>query len=678
MIRLPAEGKWVVSNRSDRRGNISKTKNITFDKDGYLTLSHSSRAAMNEAIDADFDEPAAIVRDNDYGYFVITHGQAFSVDEDRILGVRPTQIATAGVPQGDPHSDAVYSGQLLIVTQDTDVDYYDPAANTWTDTDITLTGTTGSQHPIENYISLSAFAVADVNTVKLYSSPPDATPTLLSTLTILGDFYITSLRYFNQNLYIGTMNRYGGRAYLYVWNGAGNAAQQAYAVDSNIIFDIEVHKDSIVLFIGSGQLLQYVGSGFKELDSLPIYYTSQTISDETNVSMFHNCLKSDGDLLLVNVSTSAIETKPTTQNDGIYCYDSQIGFLYHRYSLSGAITVIDIIDTSAVNTTTDQITVAAAPITGTEVIYDDGNSTAIGGLVHQKKYFIIKVDSTHVQLALTKVDALAATAIDLTGTGNNAQRLVAFPNTDFGQALNSRVAALFPIMREVESPAFGNALLWGGLTYSRGGSSQGVLGTVTNAVENRGYAVTTWLTSDELSDAFNSVTIKFSKFKSELDRIVVKYRVVDDRLDSIRLATGRWTATWTSTTTFTTTEVDFANAVVGDEVEFLRGGGAGYMAHITTISYNAGTYTVTIDEPYDYYESGDTSRFVFRNYRRLGTISPTSETSGVLDSLVGYKKWEFGKGLTGKQLQLKLELRGIETRIEDVLVNNKTLLFGSK
>lgn len=658
MKTIPSTTKeWRQANNSDLYGNISQTKNITFDKEGYLSLSNSSRAVMDENIDTDFNNPAVILFSEDYGYFVGTWDNCFSVDLE-VLGVRPSEIVTAGVPTGDIQSDAVFFGGLMPFSQDTDLDYYDPAANTWTDTNITLTNTSQSQHPIVNFLSKSALAVANVNTVKLYSSPLTATPTLLATLTIQADFYITGMCYNNQNLYIATMNRFGGHAALFVWDGNGSAAQDGKEVDSNMIFSLCPYESSVAVLTGNGSLLRFNGGGFSPLDHFPIYYTDRSLSDETNVGMYKNIMKANGDLIYILFCDSHNQTLMTNMPDGIWCYDPKVG-LHHRYSGSNAL--VNIQTDNTVDTSTNQITVTQADPTGTEIYYRTNGGTEVGGLTDETKYFVIKVDSTHIKLATTKALAVAGTAITLTSTGNIGQTFVAFPNIDYGQYYLNRTMALCVIERPVENVQYGTDLIWGAEVSQRtftGGD--GMLGSVTGAVESRGYFVTPKIFSASVTDIFNKITLKYSPFISELDKIIIKYRITDDRRDTILLTgTSSWRATWTSSTTFTTTQADFASAVVGDEVEFMRGAGAGLLAHITAIS-GTSTFTVTIDETYDNYTAGDLATVVFRNWRKFATIDST-QTDNYLEQQLGE---------TGKFIQFKIELRGIAVRIEELHIDD--------
>jgi len=662
MIQLPNQQskRWQQANQSDLFGNIYITKNITFDNEGYLTLSNSPRESMDETVTASFDNPAVILFSDDFGYFIGTWDTAYSVGTE-ILTTRPTVIA--GAPATDIETDATWFGGLMPVTQDTDVDYYDPSANTWTDTNISLTA--NGQHPCVEFLSLSALAIADVNTVKLYATPLTATPTLITTLTISSNFEITSMCYFNQNLYIATQNVYGGHAYMYVWNGLGTAAQQVYEVDSNMIFSLCVHDDAVWLLTGNGSLLRFNGGGFdgesEGIPAFPIFYTDQAIADETNIGMYKNIMKSNGNLLYILFTNQENDNnRLLNMPDGIWCYDSKLNMLYHRYSLSNSLVVPETINTTAVNTTTNEITVSGSYTTGTEVYYNNAG-TLIPELLNNAKYYVIRVDATHIKLATTLANAVAGTAIDLTGTGFATQKLVFFPNIDYGQYYTNRTTALNVIERPVTNRQYGTELLYGAGVDSRQLGSLETMGTVSTGVEARGYFITPKIVSTNITDNYDLVTLKFSRFTSETDKIIIKYRTVDDMKQYIKLSD--WDITWTSTTTFTSTETGWATAVVGNEVEILKGAGAGLLAHITVISENAGTYTITLDDTFDNYVTGDLAQAIFRNWIKWKTIAYGDSNANQY-----YLAEHIGAG--GKFLQLKVELRGIQTRIEELLVDN--------
>jgi len=374
--------------------------------------------------------------------------------------------------------------------------------------------------------------------------------------------------------------------------------------------------------------------------------------------MYKNIIKSNGNLLYIlfsNFENSA--SRLLTQPDGVWCYDSNIG-LYHRYSLSNSL--ISVQTTSTVNVGTDQITVTSAPITGTEVIFNQ--TFGLTPLVDGTKYYVIKIGPTVIQLATTYANAIAGIPIDLlVSSGNNSYTF--FPNVDFWQYFNDRTMALTVIERPVSNRMYGTDLIWGGEVIRRDNTGNyGTLGTVSDGVGTRGYFITPKIFSEDVTDTFNLVTIKFSKFTSELNKIVIKYRTYDDMRYYIKLSD--WAITWTSTTTFTTTNSEWSNAVVGDEVEVLTGAAGGLLTHITSIVNNSGTYTVTIDESYANYTAGDISKAVFQNWKKWKTIEYGDSNANqyfLSDQL----------GVNGKFLQVKVELRGVNTRIEELLIDNK-------
>jgi len=665
MINLPnpQSRQWSQTNNSDLFGNIYTTKNIDFDKEGYLKLANSPRSIMNDSVDADFDQPAAILSNATPGtYFIPTWDDIFEAS-NRIFSEYPLQMTISGTPASSSRSDAVWSNNQLIISNNTQVQYLQSGA--WTNTSISLTS--GGQHPIVNFVSLQAIAVANVYEVKLYATPLTATPTLITTLVLPQDYEITQMAYLNQYLYIGTQHVNGGNAYMYVWNGQGAAAQQAYAVDSSIISSLCVHQNSIWAISGTGELMRFTGGGFAREAAFPIFYTDRTTLRGTSKYIFKNTMKSNGDVLYILFNDSNNTIKLLNQPDGVWCYDAEVG-LYHKYSMSNALVKIESVNTSEVNTTTNEITVATpAPVTGTEVFYRDNGGTTLAGLVDEQKYFTINVDSTHVKLATTLANANAGTAADLTGTGNSTQTLVFFENIDFGAFISSRTMAV-GLMEMNPDPKWGSDIIWGGEVERRTLSGDNAhLGSTTGYVQGRGYIVTPKIFSAEVTDTFNNLVLKYSPFTSELDKIIIKYRTEDDRRDEIDTVNSAWRATWTSTTTFTSTQSDLSSAIVGDEVEFLNGAAGGMLAHITAISENAGTYTITIDETFDNYITGDLSTFVFRNWKKYAIISETG--LGYLVKNLDAK---------GKFIQLKIELRGIGTRIEEVKIDNKYLLPASR
>jgi hypothetical protein len=61
--------------------------------------------------------------------------------------------------------------------------------------------------------------------------------------------------------------------------------------------------------------------------------------------------------------------------------------------------------------------------TGDKVVYSNGGGTTLAGLANDTEYYVIKQDANSIKLATTYSNAIAGTAINLTGTGNDSQKI---------------------------------------------------------------------------------------------------------------------------------------------------------------------------------------------------------------------------------------------------------------
>jgi len=665
VINIPNTNKeFSIVNSSDLKGNIYVVKGMHFDDEGYITLSNVTKACINESQDADFDQSSVIVYNGDLGSYVTqTWDKPYTIDTD-FLSTKPVENTDAGFPGGGSGTDATWFGDKLVYTEPTDVTYWDSPTNAWVDTNLSLTS--GAKHPIENFRNLNYVAIGDVNAVKLYSAI-SATPTLVRTITLPADQTIKAMKYFNQNLYIATNSDYSEESFVFVANGLSTAYQSAYKIDATDIFDLEVYQNTVVAYASNGAIYYFTGTAFSILCAFPIFYTERILS-----GIGQNTLKSNGDVLYVSFSDNADNNKLLNQPEGIWCYEPKVGF-YCKYPFSISTTIADTINTTDVDTGTGQITVADSWITGTEVIYRANGGTAIGGLTDETKYYVIRVDATHIKLATTLANANAGTSITLTGTGGVTQELVFFPKTDYGQTFTSnRAYALSTVDIQVTNSEFGIDIIWSAELGRRTAyTATGYLGSTSYLFESRGYLVTPRIFSEEITDQFNNFVLKWKPLKYEEDKIIVKYRTSDDNRDIVDLNDGGWDITWTSSTTFTTTDTNWADAVAGDEVEVLSLAGAGLLAHISTIAENAGTYTVTIDDAFTEYVTGDYSKAIFRNFKKLLTI-----TTSTPENDYGFKSVQIGA--IGKFIQIKLEARGRQVKIEQLKIDNKYQLPVSK
>lgn len=212
----------------------------------------------------------------------------------------------------------------------------------------------------------------------------------------------------------------------------------------------------------------------------------------------------------------------------------------------------------------------------------------------------------------------------------------------------------------------------GGATWQASQANR-IYGEVRNDVQtsnggrNRGYFITPFIPSDEVEAMWEGLTLKFKRFVNSNNRIIVKWRVVDPLFNASAVDQGanvfesggiNAPITWASTTTFTC--IVPVGVSVGDEVEILSGDNSGCSFAISTLSGtpdNTTSLTVTIAEAAPT-SSTDTALVRFDNWKTETAISSTT---------VGSFKVPFTTPAHGEFIQFKIEMRGFDVQIDDLI-----------
>lgn len=194
--------------------------------------------------------------------------------------------------------------------------------------------------------------------------------------------------------------------------------------------------------------------------------------------------------------------------------------------------------------------------------------------------------------------------------------------TDYGQNRISAAGAI-KINHLQSSSANGRSTIVAGATYYTDASTtkSGIFidspsnATTDNEGQKRGYIVTTWSRAQDINETWQNTYITYRKFLSASDKIICKYRTT--RSDPTEIS-----ITWVDTTHFTTsTDV---SGKEGYEVEGIQGTGSGDCAHISSISVNAGTYTVTLESAFTGVTTG-TAKVRLQNWIKMGEVTDTGE-----------------------------------------------------
>jgi hypothetical protein len=687
MFKIPNNKKISVSSSSDVIGNIYRTKNLNFDEQGKIKLAHRTMAVANSADLTDLGS-SYVLNVTELDDYKIMIGSDEALYHSNMTGLtanaefpRFLKDASTGSPTLDSfgRNDAVNWKGTLYVTNGSDI-YSFNGTDTWT------VFSTGNYEIIEPFVNLDRLACVSGNTINLLDSSANVT----TTLTIPSQFAIQSVIWNNYKIYIATADRQaGGNGVIFEWDGLSSSANFGYQIDSIMVMTVAPYKSGCVFVTNKGKVAYYSSGSEQILGYFPIFF--KNIAWSITSSLFNNKIGNRGIKVIGDKIYFAVTTSLTTAfqdkdvaifNDfggGVWCYDQEVG-LYHAYSIGQSqVTRTDNIATGNVNTTTNVITVAGVtvPATGTPVFYktNDGGSpaTSITGIKAGVRYFTIYVSDTTLKLATTYSNAIAGTAIDLTGTGNAAQFLTFHPNYDFGglaHRVNNIVKADISSLNFVGKHLLdGKFIMNGRVQKGTDTSVQGraVVCVTQDLVENRGYFITPLLESQQIEDNFLSLTLKWRKLKNEDDKIVIKYRTSETDLPDYLTYYDAFTGNdlvITTANTFTTTK-DLSAVEVGNEMEIVSGAGAGYLAHVTDITLDAGTYTVTIDESIQNFTANDKCKAIFQNWTKLDEISTADG-----ENTLGYKSLAIAN--TSKWIQFKIELRGVETTIEELIINNKT------
>lgn len=673
-IQIPQQGKFSQPNTSDLFGNLWYTRNMNFDEAGYAKLSSRTISFKSEQDDANFGLPISFGRD-DSEFHIATADKSYDIS------LIPTDFSIAvdsGTGQTNNTADAwgKWFQNRWHKSKDNGIIY--TTGGNWTDTGVSLTS--GKVHALETFKNKNSLAVTNGNTVLLLSTAYATTVTL----TIPSDFEACGLSYSNAKMGVITMmsDTAAGQnqeAFFFVWDGASASAGLGYPMGSDTILALCAYKSSWVILTRTGELKYFNGGGFETLATLPFAFQNTTWGDSQNRITFGDVMVVEGDKIYVNIGNDFdpfgrrgeiyLENNPS----GVWCYDPNVGF-YHRYSHS--ISPAYQISVSSVDTVLDVLTCTGTlPATGNPIKCVDDATAPIGGVQIGRVYYIIKHTATTFSLAATKADAISNTKVNL--TSSTTAKFTAIDVLDFGNSRANRVGGIgiVDIRKEVA-----DHLLFGAEILDFNSSTDyDTLNITIPRFENRGHFVVAKATSSEILDNNQKLYVKYRPLDTE-DKIVIRYKDIDILglpTSSTQWNNGSTNCSWTSDTTLTTTSdfsavQDYMDASTENQcqVNIIAGAGAGQLVQLSSITYNAGTYTLTLAESVLGATSGYVCDISVENWKLLKTKEGEDAiTSADTD---GYK--EFPIATASKWILVEVELRGFETCVEEVDLVKETQL----
>jgi hypothetical protein len=202
-------------------------------------------------------------------------------------------------------------------------------------------------------------------------------------------------------------------------------------------------------------------------------------------------------------------------------------------------------------------------------------------------------------------------------------RLTSSTNTDYGQNRTSVIGAMGDAKLGSDEALPIASWICGATYYTNASSTTtGIFVQSPAPTDNgtypegqkHGYLVTTWLDASGIQDEWAHTFAKYKKFLRASDSTTLKYRSTEVDATTIDM-------TWVDATSFTTT-TDLTGKE-GYEVEITSGIGGGITPHIVSVTNNAGTYTVVIDESFTAFSG--TARARVQDWKKVGTFDYTED-----------------------------------------------------
>jgi hypothetical protein len=574
MIKIPGDTKtFIQTNRSNVLGNLWATFNIDLQSNlGRVRVGQKLKlnTKTGDTNATNLGLPVAFEA-FDSRMFAAGGGRIFknttTASKPNLLSAFVEDTSTGAPTTLNGYSDMTTFNNTLVVSAPTTV-YSKPAngsgTGSWTDRTANLTS--GTLHKTckfskydRLYVSDNQQDVKSCNTSWVWAAPGEDYALDLSDSSDVG--YISTIAASSELIWIGTTgNDVLGtgtpvNSAIFSWDGISSKYLKKYDIDASGVYAIKIIEDIPYAMDSRGRLLEFNGTGFKEIGRLPLRENQYLAS-----------------------SGSALPTEWYIHNNGI------------DVTQDGTI-VVFIKNTNALNRGGASETINENLPSGVWEWSRDN------GFVHKHSISLLSITSSS--------------------------------NTDFGQNKLSSIGAL-KYAKVVPETAISISSIICGATYYTDATTttSGIFAQAPFPHDNSsypegqklGYIVTTWIDAGGFKDTWAKIFARHRKLIDSSDQIILKYRTSES--DPVQV-----TITWTSTTTFTTTTN--VSSYVGYEVEGIQGNGSGGLGHISSVSENAGTYTVTVDNAFTGATSG-TAKVRLQNWTKIGTLSGQVEEGGEL------------------------------------------------
>jgi hypothetical protein len=640
-MKIPSNKLWTQTNEGEVTGILNETGSMAFDTVGQAKLSRKPVAVMSSTVDSAFEFVVAMPYFMN-NYTAVTTDAVFQGELDGNTWAEELDFT----PATTNGSDAVVFNNRLVVSENDNLADWDGAS----DDDYALAAlTAGVPHPMCIFDSLPTYklAIGNGNTVNTYTTAYAANPNVLSLPT---EFQVTTLRYRNGYLYIGTKNTNGGEARIFIWNGSGTNAQYECPVGAEWVFSMTEYGSSVAAITNAGQLIQVSGSQFTQLAAFPVYYMPHAKWQganglQLNGKVFNRGMITVGNTIYINVEGETDIGFVPEMKSGLWVFDPQVG-LYHRASSStdnkrsdGSLSLSD-------NTLTTSV--AHNLKTGDGVTFR--TVSGLSGVSSATTYYVTVISDDELKLSLTREGVANSRFVSITGTPGGSDILVYWPNTDNGNQLTATSGAIaLATINETPITTLASEVLWASRTKTQAGVTTYVLNAFSEQA-NTGSFTTQRIYTDNIEQTWKEVFAFLDGIVTETDQAIIKAQT-KYQPTKIELS-----GNWLDETTINGTALFSAwqDIEEGDELVFTDGQGQGKTAHVTAIENSSATFSVTADEEIG--SAGLPVSFYRTNFKKLGTYTTAEKDNE-------FVKAPFIENNKSPWVKLKVELRGLGTAV---------------
>lgn len=603
-INIPTGGQWTQPNQSDLLGSLFSTRNINLDVPGLIKLSKRSTYYSRSVIGAgDMGRINAIV----YGNFGATTSSSSGTEAYHFI----TSNGTTGFIY-KTENDASYFEQITNASTPTTItskcDAISWNGGLWVATGnstskvCSLVAGTWTSGLTSVNASNNSLCQSSINNYLLIGNANvlhqrTTGGTDSTPVTLPAQFNIEWIRSSNRRTYIGTRTNDSSNARVFFWDESPGGASDSYEVDCQWILSGLFVDNDFYIFTCDGRLMIYNGGGFTQVACLPIYrFLKNSLVTDSQI---YGTFSNTDYLTMAQRGMDLVDGKIHINLDGKIKIPTGTGTYRYYNCMPSGIWVYN----------------------GDETLYHKYGATIDTG--------------------------------DFDFLQQNYSSAVA-P----GAILGMRLGYVGDSMPASSS----RSVLWFGASPTATTIASGFNSALTITTgTNRGQFETEKIPSSAIAGNAVKVWCVYYGLFTSADKILFKYKDQEKEnypLSIYNISTAP--CTWTSTTTFTSTNSQFSQVEVGEMITILNGAGGGCSAHVSSITNNAGTYTVVLDEAIPGVVANYTFSCTVDNYKRVETEIDYTEENSYKDIVIKQNKPE-------TFTQILVELRGESTvTIEDL------------